>query len=82
MLLPVPVDLTLGPLTAPPASSSPLETSGEDGPTYLSPLDKYNLWYVSSFVDDQPGIKWCPGGTTLETSGEDVKLHSKRVEKM
>ncbi len=35
-------------------------------------------------LGDEEVFKGCVGGrkTTLETSGEDVKLHSKRVEKM
>jgi hypothetical protein len=54
-------------------SSSPLETSGEDrrGGGLYSRL--YTLLDIDLFIQEPRGK------TTLQTSGEDVKLHSKRV---
>jgi hypothetical protein len=39
-------------------------------------------WGTVSMRDGKFDDKKIPGKTTLETSGEDVKLHSKRVERM
>ena len=72
-----------------------LETSWEDVPSAVSwvggrvaplarspPRENQNYGHYSAWPRDH-AMNWTePEKTTLETSGEDVKLHSKRVEKM
>ncbi len=58
---------------------SSLKTSGEQVVDLLNLLD----WAVETLIFNFADIMiFRKSKTTLETSGEDVKLHSKRVEKM
>jgi hypothetical protein len=47
-----------------------------------SPNAKHFLSYRILDTSNNPSVQFSPPKTTLETSGEDVKLDSKRVEKM
>jgi hypothetical protein len=51
---------------------------GEGMPTRKNPFIKGNLFISKNYTRNE----WGRCETTLETSGDDVKLHSKRVEKM